>query len=749
MSDELLRPGALRRSPGASEKGGRNLRVIVQAASRLLGTPLAAIATVGETRLRILASTDPLLHEMLRRHPFFDQIVRGRTAISVEDAQADPRYCESPLVHNLPSIRSYAGTPIFGPSGEAEGLLFVAATTRRRFGAAELSQLEELAQIAADRIRIKNAPSVKDAPAGHPEPAAAPHGGRQPGDDSCTGSWLLDLETRNLTFSPAIRRLFHIPREAQASLETCLAQFDGEWRETMRTRIERLAASGQAFDVEAMVRTRKGERRLIRCVADAERNSGRIARIFGGMVDLTASEGAQAELTRMATRDPLTGLLNRRAVEARFSELAAELLPGQSILLALVDIDHFKLVNDIDGHEAGDRLLTGFAALLERAAGSGAEIGRIGGDEFIVMRVESAHDKGAGAWRTTVQQVLENTPGLWQAASSKISVSIGSTIISGQGATFAKALKQADLALYESKRRGRAQATQYNAGLGEAFAKRMSLFQQVEQGLINGEFEPFYQPQFDVKTRNLFGFEALARWRRGGEALSPGAFWEALEDPELGTRISDSILARALADAGSWRRQGFEFKQMAVNVTDRQLLDEGFEERIDELLAENGLAPQDLTLELTERILMSRHADTLRARLNSFSKKGVSIAFDDFGTGFASLSHLRDFKIHQLKLDRSFIAGLDGDRDAFAIVMSVVMMAKALRIQTVGEGVESFRTHCILRNLGCCVAQGFHYARPVAEDEAVLYCETSAEHRKSPPVQSPPEPDATLPELAG
>jgi len=295
-------------------------------------------------------------------------------------------------------------------------------------------------------------------------------------------------------------------------------------------------------------------------------------------------------------------------------------------------------------------------------------------------------------------------------------------------------MKRADLALYEAKRQGRAQVAVYDSGLGDAFHVRQSTLRAVDHALRAGQIVPCYQPTFCLETGALAGFEALARWQHPERGLlAPGAFREAIDDPALATRISEAVLATLVADAARLRALGLRFGRLAINVTELQLLDNGFLGRLDEWLAANAVGYGDLTIELTENILLSRRTETIRQRLETLSARGAQIAFDDFGTGFASLTHLREFRIDRLKIDTSFVRTLTTDSSSAAIVAGLVYMAHKLGIEVVAEGIEDGATERCVREMGCDVGQGWHYARPLPLDGVVAFIRALPPHREAAP----------------
>ena len=288
-------------------------------------------------------------------------------------------------------------------------------------------------------------------------------------------------------------------------------------------------------------------------------------------------------------------------------------------------------------------------------------------------------------------------------------------------------MKQADLALYEAKDLGRNRIVTYDEEFGRRFDARQQLFADVDRALAADRFVAVYQPCICLQSERVVGFEALVRWNDGSNRLAgPGNFRQVFEDADYATRISDTVLRQAIADAGECNRRELPFERLSVNVTELQLIDPQFTETLTALLARHGLAPNRLTIEVTERVLLSRHDTIIKERLAELSSLGIGISLDDFGTGFASLTQLHRFAIDSVKIDHSIIGGIEHDEMARIIASGIVRMVHDLGLDVVAEGVEDAGIDAVVRELGFDFAQGFFHAEPMRIEELAEWCEQRA-----------------------
>ena len=378
-----------------------------------------------------------------------------------------------------------------------------------------------------------------------------------------------------------------------------------------------------------------------------------------------------------------------------------------------IDLDGFKSVNDTLGHAAGDILLREVAARLAQCIGKADLAARIGGDEFAIVQYGAVEEEDA---RLLANRIIDAIGAPYSLAGHRaiIGTSVGIAISPRDGSDPEILLRHADLALYQAKRQGRGVHCFYSPGMSTAAQTRHEAERDLRAALANGELELHYQPQVNLATEEVFGFEALLHWRhplRG--ALAPMEFIPNAEETGMIVRIGEWVLRRACATAQSWPPH----LEIAVNISAVQLKLRNFAETVILALGATGLAPHRLVLEITESVLAVDDG-AVHAMLQTLRAMGVRVALDDFGTSHSSLSYLRAFPIDKIKIDRSFIRGLeDGGEDAVAIVRSGIALGRALHLTIMAEGVETTKQLELVRAEGCTEMQGYLVGKALPVDE--------------------------------
>ncbi|HEY2023437.1 putative bifunctional diguanylate cyclase/phosphodiesterase [Paraburkholderia sp.] len=433
--------------------------------------------------------------------------------------------------------------------------------------------------------------------------------------------------------------------------------------------------------------------------------------------DIGPVREAQRQLKYLATRDSLTGLYNRAYLSERMRDLFAprEVDDGAdglaSVAVLFVDLDGFKKVNDTAGHEAGDALLCSVAERLSACVGRNDTLARVGGDEFVIVVSAYQH---SGELIGLAHRILDMMAVPFAVAGNEyyLGASIGISLFPEDGQDVATLMRNADSAMYHAKQRGRNNFQFFTAELNQHLQRRFTIEQSLRRALAGDELSLVYQPIVDSQNGRTIGAEALLRWYNGELGnVSPGEFIPVAEDAGLIVEIGDWVLEHACEQVAQWRRTLAPHLIVAVNLSPRQFNDKLLE-RIERCLAQSGLEPAALELEITERLLMS-DSDTVLPILSALSGMGVRISVDDFGTGYSSLSYLKRFPLHNLKIDRSFVAGLPDHRDSIAITQAVVAMAHSLGMNVTAEGVETAEQAAFLRAIDCDKQQGYLYSRPV------------------------------------
>lgn len=433
-------------------------------------------------------------------------------------------------------------------------------------------------------------------------------------------------------------------------------------------------------------------------------------------------DAARREAERRAVTDPVTGLANRSGLAEALSARLAR-ADGPPVGLLAIDLDGFKSVNDSFGHATGDAVLRHVGRLIAEEAGDGGVVARVGGDEFVAV-VDAA--TGRPALRALAARVLARVaePIDLAGQSCRIGASIGAVLhvpldgATGEGAyrpgDAERMLTDADLALYESKRSGRGRVGFFAPELRVRFETHARLAAELRESLSRGAFEPMFQPQIDARTGALVGLEVLARWRHPRLGLlPPGRFFPAATEAHLLDAIDDLVTERAFEAARGWTAAGLSPPKISFNVTASRLARPGLVEEFLWAAERADLPPQAVAIEIHESIMLDRRAAVTIAGIEALAAAGFRIELDDFGTGHAAISSLRVVPVDAVKIDRSFVTGIDRDATLRTLTGGILHLLHALRISAIAEGVETEAEMGVMRDLGCALFQGFRIARPM------------------------------------
>lgn len=442
---------------------------------------------------------------------------------------------------------------------------------------------------------------------------------------------------------------------------------------------------------------------------------GRFTGFRGVGSDVTEQRKSSEKIAYLARYDTLTQLPNRLHLTEALGEALryAEQWRTRCALL-MVDLDRFKAVNDSLGHMTGDKLLAQVSARLQSLMGENQMCGRLGGDEFaIVIRDASA----TGVVRDLARRVIDRLSEPYQVEHHTLYVgaSVGSAEGPRDGNSVEEMMRNADLALYRAKDMGGGEHCRFEPVLHASAEERRSLEASLRKALGRDEMVLHYQPVVDSHSENVVSFEALVRWNSAEHGfVSPGKFIPLAEDTRLIVPIGQWVMRKACQEARNWP----DHVKVNVNVSPEQLLEPAFHEDVVQALAESGLRPDRLEIEVTESIFL-RDASVARNALEQVMALGCSVALDDFGTGYSSLGYLRKLRFSTIKVDRTFVQGAaQGSAESLAIINAVVAMAKSLKMTTTAEGVETSDEAELIRNLGCDKIQGFYFGRPMTADDA-------------------------------
>ncbi len=456
-------------------------------------------------------------------------------------------------------------------------------------------------------------------------------------------------------------------------------------------------------------------------------------------IALASKWRAERNITRLAYFDSLTGLPNRDQIHSRLrSALAAAQQHGTMLAVMYLDLDNFKRINDTLGHAVGDEVLKTTAERLRgalRRGGDGTDgatgdrpgdLGRLGGDEFMVVLPDIVNSADAAVVADRLIATLQ-VPMQLSKHTVVITPSIGIAVSPTDGHDAESLLRHSDLAMYFAKRRWPGSHAFFDASMNEGMLQRYTIESKLRGALERGELTLHYQPQIDIMTGFVSGMEALLRWTNDElGVVPPKDFIPVAEDTGLIIPIGEWVLRTACTQARKWHDEGLAVKRIAVNIAAQQFAMPSFVALVTAILAETGLDPKMLDLEITESMVLNDEgrAEQLLAGLHAI---GVTVAIDDFGTGYSNFQRLQSLAIDRLKIDRSFVRDLGDGTDDSAIAAAIIAMAKSLKVGVVAEGVESFAQLRFLQEHHCAQAQGFLLSRPLPASEARLLLQRANE----------------------
>jgi diguanylate cyclase (GGDEF)-like protein len=435
----------------------------------------------------------------------------------------------------------------------------------------------------------------------------------------------------------------------------------------------------------------------------------------------------QEELAFMATHDQLTGLPNRTLILDRGTQMLGRSRRRQTpVATLLINLDNFKAVNDSRGHGAGDDLLQAIAARLDGILRDTDALGRVGGDEFVVLAEELSVGGGAELIAERLQEALK-APFTLACGAEPLQVTASIGIAAGERSSAEDFLRDADIAMHRAKWEGKNRYVLFESGMQDLVQSKLELDADLRKALERDEFFLVYQPTFDLHDMTPTGVEALIRWERPGRGIVPPIeFIPILEETGMIVDVGRWVLEQACRQGAMWRGAGHRIA-MAVNVSGRQLDSDEFVSDVRHAIAQSGLEPDALILEITETTLMANTKETAR-RLQAIKQLGVRIAIDDFGTGYSSLAHLQRFPVDALKIDRSFISQLTENPEGKTLIHTLVQLGQALSIETLAEGIEHQQELSLLQAEHCQSGQGFLFARPMEPGAVDAFLRNWHEH---------------------
>jgi diguanylate cyclase (GGDEF)-like protein/PAS domain S-box-containing protein len=539
--------------------------------------------------------------------------------------------------------------------------------------------------------------------------------------ESQQGMLITDGQSRILRVNRAFTRISGFSAEEAVGKTTALLASGRHGSDFYRTMWDSIEATG-AWEGEIWNRRKSGEIFPEWLTISAVRNlTGEITHYVAAFTDITDRKAAEERIHNLAFYDPLTGLPNRRLLLDRLQQaMAAGCRSGQLGALMFIDLDYFKTINDLHGHQTGDQVLRIAAERLQNEIRASDTVARLGGDEFVVMleNLGDAPELAAAQAEHIGVKLLGSLGKPYRLNDLRLhsSASIGVVLFGADASSGDELMKRADMSMYEAKVAGKNALRFFDPRMQQAVQERLRLEDEIRQGLKNGEFVLHYQAQLE-QSQGIVGAEALVRWEHPQRGLlAPGAFISQAEHAGLIQALDQRVLEQACAQLALWAEQPvFAGLTLSVNLSAKLLYEDNFVGNLLELLERSGANPARLKLELTETLLLDNMPEAI-ARMTQLKNHGIRFSIDDFGTGYSSMSYLQQLPLDQLKIDQTFVRGLPEDANSLTIVRATCALAAGLNLEVIAEGVESEAQRTTLLANGCHRYQGYRFGKPQTAD---------------------------------
>jgi len=695
---------------------------ITNLASVLFDAEISLISLIAEKRQWFLSRQGLDTVETPRDVAFCSVAISQDCLLDVPDARLDRRFAQNPLVTGPPYIRSYLGRPIRSPEGHLIGTLAVIDSSPGKFMGVKCHKLSVLAGVVEDLMRAHKQTiamtEMRDRERGKHDALENANRIFVAAEKAAQiGSWEIDLSTMDLTWSDGVYAMHGIPVGQAISIEDAISAYAPDDRENVSALVDAALKKGEPFEFEADLEDRGGGTRRVQSRGECIKGDALTPdRIVGVIHDITESHRTKTALQRAADYDRLTDLLNRNAFDRILGEkIKQQSATGQSLAVMLLDLDGFKAINDTFGHLVGDMVLEEISTRLRKAVPEDVVIARWGGDEFVFIPPLGSTRADIEALWAVMAEVVHKPfiiSGRKLVMHGTAGVEICDEVIGGR-----EIVRRADLAMYTGKRRATGTLGFYNAAHAQQHTEKLQAVTEVREAIQSSRLFAAYQPIVDLLTDETVGLEALVRVRtRDNELLTASNVMPALLDPHVSREIGEAMVSNISSEHARICADLPALRYVSFNASEADLLSQNYVPNLLSQLAEAGVDPASLTLEVTETMLMVNDDDTARRVLSDLKAAGMQIALDDFGTGYSSLTHLRDFPIDIVKIDRSFVRVISSDHQSRLIVQAMIAMAQSLEIKVIAEGIETEQQRDLLAYMGCRYGQGFLLGRPEAVD---------------------------------
>ena len=684
---------------------------IVALTSRVFDAPLACVSLVADDFIWFKSTHGFEADEIPREGAFCGRTVDLGKTLIVSDAKSDAYFQTNPLVTGEMGVRFYAGSPLLSPSGLPIGTLCILdRKPREAFSPSQIESLADLTNMIMDRIELRFARLAQQdsekrfhqvAVSLGEGIACADSNGRiefwNPGAEAIFG------HTQSEMLGQPLDTLFAIDKTTHG-VDTILELPKNKLREPggFSTELRGLRKSGKMFHLEACFSGWSDDDSfhysvIMRDVSERKREEGRIR--------------------YLAQHDTLTGLINRdylRKVLGQAIAVAGE--TGRKLSLLLMDLNHFKDINDTLGHACGDEILCQVAQRLRQCMRNSQYIARLSGDEFAIVLDDLVDVRDAQGLAERITKALRREPFIIDDQQLFVDASIGIANFPENGSLVDELFANADLALYRAKDRNRGGHVIYKPEFRRSLEDRRRIECELQRAVYREEFELHFQPQVRISDSQVVGAEALIRWNHPERGLlTPAAFLSVLNSGIHADDVGLWVLNSACKQARVWHDQGHPIR-IGVNLTPSQFRTADLASLVDQSLQDTGISSELLELEVTENIFLEDDEHTI-ATLKHIRDLGVAIAFDDFGTGYASLSHLKRFPLDRIKIDRAFVRDIVDDPEDASIVRAIIGLGRLLSLAVTAEGIEIPGQLKFLQDQGCDEAQGYFFGKPMSASD--------------------------------